>query len=127
MRSDLVTSETDRLFALDGLRAVAVLLVVFHHYFYTLPQFYPYGGTFTKVPFFQYGYLGVYLFFIISGFVIALTLQSCERPRDFALKRFARIWPALVVCSTLTFVVGWLCSSPFSQMSPQQIPTFCPL
>ncbi len=75
-----------RLDALDGLRGVAILLVMGFHFFHHLESpyykshLYPYGERFAAIPLFQYGYLGVELFFIISGFVIALTLEKSQFP-----------------------------------------------
>lgn len=100
-----------RLKVLDGFRAVAILLVIGYHYFvrWTPPQsptnLYPYGDSGVHVWLFQYGYLGVELFFIISGFVISMTLFRCRSFGHFALKRFARLFPTMLLCSTLTFVV----------------------
>lgn len=65
-------------------------------------NFFPFKPSETFEPF-RFGNLGVELFFIISGFVIALTLEKCAGPMDFAVKRFARIWPPLLACSLITF------------------------
>ena len=105
---------SQRLRALDGLRGVAILLVMGFHYFYHLESFYykstlyPYGETFSSVLIFKYGYMGVELFFIISGFVIAMTLEASRSVIDFVIRRFARIWPALIVSAILTFfLLNW--------------------
>ena len=68
-----------RLYGLDGLRGVAALAVVAYHYFDSLAY---------------YGLLGVELFFIISGFVILMTLERVKTVGEFALHRFARLYPA---------------------------------
>uniref|UniRef100_E6PUX6 Putative acyltransferase (Modular protein) n=1 Tax=mine drainage metagenome TaxID=410659 RepID=E6PUX6_9ZZZZ len=100
-----------RLKVLDGFRAVAILLVIGFHYFarWTPPlspaNLYPYGDLGAHVWLFQYGYLGVELFFIISGFVISMTLFRCRSLGHFARKRFARLFPTMLLCSVLTFVV----------------------
>lgn len=95
-----------RLAALDGLRFVAALSVLAFHYFFrgsaepVLLDFgYPEAASFAL-----YGYLGVSLFFMISGFVIAWSAEgrSCEA---FAVLRFARIYPAFLICMTGSFLV----------------------
>jgi len=48
------------------------------------------------------GHFGIYLFFIISGFVIFMTLERSARAVDFSVSRFARLWPPYVVCAGLT-------------------------
>ncbi|WP_260080428.1 acyltransferase family protein [Phaeobacter inhibens] len=102
-----------RLAEVDGLRAVAVLAVVLYHYFQAYPQYSPYGAA--LLPLAKYGDLGVELFFVISGFVITLSLSERPGPLRFALKRLARLWPALVVCSLITFVFVHSVGSDFTQ------------
>lgn len=121
-----------RLDALDGLRGVAILLVMGFHYFYHLESayykshLYPYGETFSGVPVFQYGYLGVELFFIISGFVIALTLERSSSPFEFLLRRFVRIWPALLFSAIVTFFLLNWSDAPFALTRRQMWPNFLP-
>jgi len=98
---------------IDGLRAVAVLAVVLYHYFQAYPQHYPYGAGLLSWA--KYGDLGVELFFVISGFVITLSLAHQPGPWRFALKRVARLWPAMAVCSILTFAFLHSVDSGFSR------------
>ena len=64
-------NKSERLLAIDGLRGLAALAVVFFHlsgnmnevFYQALPSF--------IATIFQYGYLGVPVFFVLSGFVIA--------------------------------------------------------
>ncbi len=106
-----------RIDALDGFRALAILQVIGYHYFarWAPPMAaatkYPYGGGLAQFWPFQYdtlvqfGYLGVELFFIISGFVISMTLFRSSSLLDFAWKRFARLFPTMLLCSIITFMV----------------------
>jgi peptidoglycan/LPS O-acetylase OafA/YrhL len=48
------------------------------------------------------GHFGVYLFFIISGFVIFMTLERSAKAADFSVSRFARLWPPYLACAALT-------------------------
>jgi len=102
---------SERIGSLDGLRAVACLAVVGYHYFsrWTPPlnalDLYPYSAALATTPVFSFGYMGVQLFFLVSGFVITLTLSRCETARDFAIRRFARLFPAMLLAATATFVV----------------------
>lgn len=110
-KGDRNVSDERRIDILDSFRAIAILLVIGFHYFtrWTPPHsptnFYPYGGDFANFVLFRYGYLGVELFFVISGFVISLTLFRSRSLADFAWKRFARLFPAMLLCSTVTFLV----------------------
>jgi len=81
------------------LRAVAALLVVFHH---TLPHYEAMGGDITIIKALSsWGFLGVDIFFVISGFIMAYTTMHKSRTLENALvfikHRFFRIylgyWP----------------------------------
>jgi len=106
-----VTSQSNRYREIDLFRGVAIIMVMGFHYFsrWTPPRFevnlYPYGGYFSENILSSYGHLGVEFFFIISGFVIALTLERCRTPGDFLKRRLARLLPAMIVCSLLTIVI----------------------
>ncbi len=100
-----------RIDVLDGLRGVAVMAVIGFHYFsrWTLPlntaNLYPYDAAFASLPYFRFGYLGVHLFFLVSGFVISLTLTRCGTSREFFIRRFARLFPAMVLAASATFAI----------------------
>ena len=52
-----------------------------------------------------HGHYGVNLFFIISGFVIFMTLDRTRHGMDFVVSRFSRLFPAYWVAVALTFAV----------------------
>jgi len=51
-----------------------------------------------------FGWVGVEIFFVISGFVIANSARDCA-PAEFLFNRALRLYPAVWVCATLTFIV----------------------
>ena len=61
------------------------------------PQF-PAAAVFT-----WFGWVGVEVFFVISGFVIANSASKTS-PIEFLISRALRLYPAVWVCSTATFV-----------------------
>lgn len=81
-----VTAPANRVYfpALDGLRAVAFLLVFLHHYLH-----------------FLYGWVGVDIFFVLSGFLITGilvdTADTPHRARNFYIRRTLRIFPLYYV------------------------------
>lgn len=101
-----------RLDILDGLRGVGALLVVVFHAFgrWAEPNhpttLYPHGNALTVLPVLDlFGLIGIHLFFLISGFVIMMTLERSRGVVDFAGRRIARLWPAMIVCATLSTLV----------------------
>lgn len=95
-----------RLYHIDLLRFIAALYVVFYHYGFRgfakddmSIVSYPPLADFSK-----YGYLGVDLFFIISGFVILMTAKNSNIV-DFCISRFSRLYPAYWVGISLTTVI----------------------
>lgn len=82
---------------IDGLRAIAVMSVVFYHFF---------PGRFRG------GFIGVDIFFIISGYLISLILfDNFEKKsfsyREFYTRRILRIFPALGAVMAFVLIAGW--------------------
>lgn len=100
---------------IQALRIASALWVVLYHLHVTKPGAQGWWGLFTS-----HGYLGVDIFFVISGFIMALnTQQTPHGPMHslrFALLRLARIysgwWP---VCLLSMAVLGWLHGWPLNK------------
>ncbi len=96
-----------RLVAVDALRGLAAMAVVLFHYTTGFAERYAVGTQPTVS--FPHGHFGVNLFFVISGFVIFMTLERTQRPMDFVVSRFARLFPCYWAAVALTFaVVSWM-------------------
>ncbi|MGZ8288018.1 MAG: acyltransferase family protein [Telluria sp.] len=96
-----------RLTEIDALRGVAAMLVVLFHYTTRFDELY--GHTAAPVFSVPWGHLGVNLFFMISGFVIFMTLERTSRPLDFIVSRFSRLYPAYWAAVLCTFAItAWL-------------------
>lgn len=85
--------QTDRLLALDALRGLAALAVVLFHYAPYYNELY--GHDFQPWPILEFGRYGVHLFFMLSGFVIFMTLTRTPTSGWFAVARAFRLLPAL--------------------------------
>jgi len=84
---------------LDGLRAIAILSVLLYH---------------LDKNFVPNGYLGVDIFFVISGFIVSYSVYNRKIKNvrhlllDFYARRFTRIIPALIVCLLITSIFSFL-------------------
>lgn len=99
-----------RLVEVDALRGLAALAVVLFHYTTRFTALFSANAqpTFS----FPDGHYGVNLFFIISGFVIFMTLEKTSKPMDFVISRFSRLFPAYWVAIVLTFSITHLLGLP---------------
>lgn len=102
-------SNANRIATLDLLRLAAALAVVAYHYLFrgAVGEGFLANGYPEAAPLAIYGYLGVNLFFLISGFVIAWSAEG-RSWQEFAIARFSRIYPGFVICMTITFAVLYM-------------------
>src|SRR5215469_5524726 len=99
---------TKRFLALDGLRGICALTILFYHC----------ADFFHKGPIFLHGFLAVDMFFILSGFVISLTYE--ERLKHggsagvFLANRARRLFPTYWLGATINIALFiWMASSGF--------------
>ncbi|CAN5138667.1 acyltransferase family protein [soil metagenome] len=87
---------------IDGLRALAILPVVFYHF---------------KVPGFGGGFVGVDIFFVISGYLITQVLTDPARPlglATFYARRIRRLAPALFVLTLAVIAASLILTQPMA-------------
>ena len=107
METGQLTRRRPRLAALDALRFLAAVAVMLFHY--TAAEKLLWGNP-SRLEFptmnllTRYGYLGVQLFFVISGFVILMTAYG-RGVEEFVASRVARLFPAYWVAVVGTFVL----------------------
>ena len=102
---------------LDFLRFVAAAMVLVYHYTFRAAVDNAYSLiTFPELdPFTRYGSLGVDLFFIISGFVILMTVDAGHGdPARFVASRISRLFPAFWAAATLTFIATLVLAPTFA-------------
>lgn len=92
---------------IDGLRALAVMAVIFFH---------------MDFQFFQGGFIGVDLFFVISGYLITNLIVSDLQIKQFSLIKFyerraRRILPALLVTLLASYAFSWFFMLPDAHRS----------
>ena len=97
---------------IDGLKGIAILAVVFYHLFDLLKS-----AHFTESTLFDGGFLGVDIFFVISGFLITSSVFYRLSNNDFSLltfykRRFLRIVPPLLFVCIFTLIIGYFLLFP---------------
>lgn len=101
--------------SLDASRFLAAMMVVIYHFlFYSWNEpgsycgigFLTSGGPtyYSLVPTSWFGWLGVQIFFCISGFVIVYSAVN-KSPSSFIASRIERLFPALLFFSTINFLI----------------------
>ena len=100
---------------IDGLRCIAVMLVVLFHI-----QLWPISG----------GYIGVDVFFVISGFLVTKVIcHSIEKKTfrfsNFYARRIRRLFPAVFFTVIASLIAGWFLFPPdaFSDLAQSSIAT----
>lgn len=112
---------------LDLVRFSAAFLVACYHLFY-LPNERDAPSEVTAILGFGhgvpalsgmawFGWIGVEIFFVMSGFVIALTSQT-QGPFGFLKGRFLRLYPAVWICATCTLVAALTVKPPAEMIQP---------
>lgn len=96
--------------ALDGLRAIAILVVVLYHSKIIINGVQPFKG----------GFIGVDIFFVISGYLISsLILNEFKLTGNFSFsyfyeRRIRRILPALLLVIIVFLPIAWIYLLPTS-------------
>jgi len=92
-----------RIIALDLIRFFSAMAVVLYHYTARQESSYPLISEFT-----QFGYLGVPIFFILSGYVISFSAEN-KSPSEFAISRLVRLYPTYWIGVIITaFFIFWI-------------------
>jgi peptidoglycan/LPS O-acetylase OafA/YrhL len=108
---------TRQLIGLDLLRFAAAMLVMSFHLAFGIWAY----GTFNLNyhylgPFTWFGWVGVDIFFVLSGFIISYSAQHAG-PMTFLRNRVTRLYPAAILCASITFVVLLQIHAPQSHPS----------
>ena len=88
--------------SIDGLRGLSISLVLLFHIW---PKY------------FSFGYIGVDIFFVLSGYLITQIIYTKIESNSFCFKEFyrnriRRIFPALLVVLIATYLIGYLFMFP---------------
>jgi peptidoglycan/LPS O-acetylase OafA/YrhL len=115
---------TPRLGVLDGLRGIAVLLVLWYHVWEI--TFLSPGPWLQFLP--ATGFVGVHLFFFLSGFVITYPFVRAvvfdKKPPSwghFAWRRFIKIVPSYVLSIAVAYAIGYAQAQPNASVVPDLV------
>ncbi len=92
---------SSRLTTLDSLRGIASLMVVFYHFSTVYFQEFT---NITSITTFSIGHFGVDLFFILSGFVIFMSIRNVRSTTEFIAKRIVRLYPSYWISLVITYL-----------------------
>lgn len=107
-------STASRVVELDALRGLAALAVVAFHY---TTHYGNEVGHIGEAPIsFEFGNYGVHLFFLISGFVIFMTLERTRTAMGFVVSRFSRLFPAYWVAILMSAAVVYSIGMPSQRL-----------
>ena len=97
-----------RIHYVDGLRGIAIIFVVFFHAYSRWGSIEPFRQNEFFHAIFSYGWLGVQLFFAISGYVIYMSILRSDNIIMFASSRYLRLAPAMFIASILIYFTSFL-------------------
>lgn len=83
-------------------RGISIALVVAYHYTNRVPHEYMNSQNPPSIEFYT-GKIGVYIFFVISGLLIAKSIAASKSVAEFYSKRLTRIWPLFIVACVVIF------------------------
>ncbi|MDH6623755.1 peptidoglycan/LPS O-acetylase OafA/YrhL [Streptomyces sp. LBL] len=118
-----------RLYAIDGIRLLAALMVAMHHYAGTNRVNQPGNAIWdrrvsdimpTVFRFSSYGWIGVEIFFVISGFVICMSCWG-RTPSQFFVSRVMRLYPAYWFAVLFTTAVLVAVPGVWERLRPREV------
>ncbi len=110
-------TKAERIYEIDILRFLAAIVVFFFHSAFRGKYYELYSFEFQELSLFsKYGFFGVDLFFIISGFVILMSIQN-KTPTEFFQSRCVRLYPCFWFGVTFTAIVCYFWGAEVFQLS----------
>ena len=103
MSQNTIKKDLNHLAVLDLVRFLAALSVMFYHLCYWKNGQIPISAKDTN-NFWWFGWVGVQIFFVLSGYVIAFSASNATSI-SFAKSRFLRLIPTIWICASITFTL----------------------
>lgn len=96
----------DRIVGIDYIRGISALMVILYHYTTRYNELY--GHLSYDKLYFDWGYMGVGIFLILTAFLTGIKLQNINDPKQFIFKRVIRLYPIYWICMLITWLVTGL-------------------
>lgn len=112
-------SEANQSQFIQMLRGISVFLVAYYHYTDRLPWREMHLKDLPDLPFYS-GKIGVYIFFLLSAYLIAKSIEACHNLGEFYAKRISRIWPLFVCASIVIYLFLQVMPPPVIASGPKQ-------
>ncbi len=116
----LAAAPGGRLGWLDGLRGVAALTVVFDHLMYTAAVLKPIREVISQWT--ALGQFGVFLFFLVSGYIVPASLEQKGSVRTFWVSRAFRLYPAYALASAALVILALAHLGSLAGAAAQPVP-----
>tara|TARA_B100000989_G_scaffold296485_1_gene279823 strand:- start:276 stop:1298 length:1023 start_codon:yes stop_codon:yes gene_type:complete len=100
----MLSKNKERIVNIDILRGVAIIFIVLYHYTAHYSPDYLFRSDNWTSDVTKHLWVGVDIFFILSGYCIAMTIFQSQNYIEFLMRRFARIYPAYVFCGLTTLI-----------------------
>lgn len=100
----MLSKNKERIENIDLLRGVAIVFIVLYHYTAHYSPDYLFRSDNWTSGISKHLWVGVDIFFILSGYCIAMTIFQSQNYIEFLMRRFARIYPAYVFCALITLI-----------------------
>lgn len=100
---------------IESLRGIIIMMIVFYHYCYRFVELY--GGTKEIAVMQNWGHIGVGFFFLLSGFFLIPNNIKNFRLLSYYKKKIIRLYPAYLICVSITFIFVLLFGLPNRETS----------
>lgn len=96
------SNTSKRIIELDILRGVSCLIVILYHYTTRYEELFRHKDQYVFNM--SFGYMGVSVFFILSGFLVMMNIKPKRNALNFGYKRVIRLYPVYWVALIITFI-----------------------
>ncbi len=106
-----MTGNAQKNVGIEYWRGLSIILVMYYHLSNRIPHEIMGSAVRPSIEFYS-GKLGVYIFFVISGYLISQTISQSRDVAEFYAKRLSRLWPLFILACATIFIWAKLVPTP---------------